>query len=1001
MFRFSPARRQWIAAVPVFCTLALALVLPRECAAQALGGPGSMNGSASQARRATEDRAFARQQQKNARQRSLYGGIALTDQPLVEVRVEGNTTIPAHAILSRVDTQAGRPAYEAQVSKDVRSLYETRWFRSVSPVIKQDDRGPILVFEVREKPIVGKVEFRGNKKIKTAKLIAECGLTENRSPYDPIANRKCVERIEKLYEDKGYREVKVQLVSGSNEGERDVIFEIAEGPKIVVDGFNFAGNKAISTAVLKTRLETKRRYVWLIGGIFDPETLAGDEASLEQYYHNLGYFDAKVTATAMRRQGSGSLYIRYDISEGQLYYVDKIRFEGNTLFADGDLRGQLELGTGSRFLERTLRKDIDALKNKYDELGRPFAQVQFRREFGQDPGMVDLVYSFDEDRVRYIGRINVNIRGDDPHTSEFVVHNQVARNLTPGELAKAKDIKLAIDRLRGSQLWDRAEPPAVNVRPVDGGLYVSPEVMRGQDATVAQAPVQTTGAAASSLPVGHSMLRPTFVAGTQAGVEDEGDALLQEIRAELEQSTEGFYEWLRQPEAPEFQPIQDAELFRDALEPASEESDEVVVGESVIRGQSFEPAFAAPDGTFRSQSIDRLGQPVPQSFIPGGSPQGDPFGGTLSGQPPGFVDIDIDVTEARTGRFMFGAGVNSDAGVVGQIVLEENNFDLFRPPRSFADFRNGRAWRGGGQSFRLEASPGAEVSRYLVSWQDPYFMNTDFSLGVSGFWYTRFFEDWTEERLGGRVTVGRTLNQFWSVSTAVRLERVLVRDVIDVAGINEAPQVLRDASGSNFLSTGRFNIAYDTRDSSFMPTKGFLGEFGYEQAFGDYVYPRFDLGASQYWTLYERPDGYGKHTLRLSGDLGFLGDNAPVFERYYAGGFQTLRGFEFRGVSPETTGAGATATARRTGGTFQWVNTLEYMVPLTANDNFKGVLFTDFGTVSENVSLDEFRVSTGFGFRINVPAMGPAPLAFDFAFPIVKETIDDERIFSFYIGLTR
>ena len=197
--------------------------------------------------------------------------------------------------------------------------------------------------------------------------------------------------------------------------------------------------------------------------------------------------------------------------------------------------------------------------------------------------------------------------------------------------------------------------------------------------------------------------------------------------------------------------------------------------------------------------MDSFGNPVPQDYLQGVSPQGDPYGNGLRGPiPPGFVDVDIDVTEARTGRLMFGVGVNSDAGVVGNIVLEENNFNIMRPPTSFADIVNGQAWRGGGQSFRIEAVPGSEVSRYLVSWQDPFFMNTDFSLGTSGFFYTRFFENWNEERLGGRLTLGRLLGNFWSLSGAVRLENVNMLSIRP-----GSPPILTNVAGDNFLSTGR------------------------------------------------------------------------------------------------------------------------------------------------------------------------------------------------------
>ena len=233
----------------------------------------------------------------------------------------------------------------------------------------------------------------------------------------------------------------------------------------------------------------------------------------------------------------------------------------------------------------------------------------------------------------------------------------------------------------------------------------------------------------------------------------------------------------------------------------------------------------------------------------------------------------------------------------------------------------------------------------------------------------------------------------WSIGSSLRLERVLVRDILDPP-TDPAPDILKRAEGSNLLSTGRIALTYDDRDSSFIPTTGTFAEFSYEQGFGDFVYPRFDAAASRYWTTYQRPDGFGKHTLRLSVKFGYTGDDTPVFERYFAGGFQTFRGFDFRGVSPVEDG-------RRIGGQFMTLGTLEYMLPVTANDNFKVVGFTDFGTVDGEISLEKFRASIGAGLRVNVPAMGPAPLAFDFAVPLTKEDFDDERVFSFYIGLTR
>ena len=142
---------------------------------------------------------------------------------------------------------------------------------------------------------------------------------------------------------------------------------------------------------------------------------------------------------------------------------------------------------------------------------------------------------------------------------------------------------------------------------------------------------------------------------------------------------------------------------------------------------------------FRAQSRDPIKPPADFGFDV--SPQGDPFGrgirnpdpDDLERIPPAFIDLDAYLTEARTGRLMFGVGVNSDAGLVGNIVLSEQNFDITRWPRGWEDISSGRAFRGGGQKFKVEAMPGTQVSRYMVDWQDPYFLDSNFNLGVSGF----------------------------------------------------------------------------------------------------------------------------------------------------------------------------------------------------------------------------------------------------------------------------
>lgn len=366
----------------------------------------------------------------------------------------------------------------------------------------------------------------------------------------------------------------------------------------------------------------------------------------------------------------------------------------------------------------------------------------------------------------------------------------------------------------------------------------------------------------------------------------------------------------------------------------------------------------------------------------------DPNAMTVQSRP---TPLDIVVEETRTGRFMFGVGVNSDAGVTGQITIDERNFDLFNPPTSFDDFANGTAWRGRGQGFRIEAQPGTQVQRYVVSFTEPYLMNLPVSMTTSGFYYTRGFTDWAEDRVGGRLGFGYRLTPDLSLAGSLRAENVNIYSP-RVIGVPALDRVV----GNNDIYSARVSLSHDTRDIPFAPTEGHYIDLAAEQAFGEFDFTRFDAEYSQYWMLKERPDGSGRHTVALSLKGGITGADTPIFENYFAGGFSTLRGFAFRGASPVE----STVTV---GGRLKLLGALEYFFPLTADDMVKGVVFCDVGTVERDVKIvaDNFRVAPGFGFRINVPALGPAPLAFDFAFPIAYADTDSRQVFSFFVGLAR
>lgn len=355
-----------------------------------------------------------------------------------------------------------------------------------------------------------------------------------------------------------------------------------------------------------------------------------------------------------------------------------------------------------------------------------------------------------------------------------------------------------------------------------------------------------------------------------------------------------------------------------------------------------------------------------------------------------FKDIRIDVNEANTGSLIFGVGVNSNSGLTGSIVLNERNFDLFNPPTSFSDFLNGSAFRGAGQEFRIQAMPGTQMSQYMATFREPYLFDTPNSLMVSGYYFNRFYNEYYEQREGFRPTLGRQLNRFWNVSVGMRVENVSVNNVSQFAPID-----YQQAVGNNFQVGARFGVMRDSRDSLIRPTSGSHLELSYEEMTGEHTFPLINLMANKYWTTYQRADGSGRHVLVYHGQTGWAGTTTPVYERFFAGGFTTIRGFQFRGVGPNINGF-------MVGGDFLLLNSLEYQVPVMANDKVYLVGFVDSGTVSPRINdFDTYRVAAGFGVRFVVPMLGPVPIALDFGFPVHKAPGDITQVFNFWMGFSR
>ncbi|MEM7681870.1 MAG: outer membrane protein assembly factor BamA [Planctomycetota bacterium] len=370
---------------------------------------------------------------------------------------------------------------------------------------------------------------------------------------------------------------------------------------------------------------------------------------------------------------------------------------------------------------------------------------------------------------------------------------------------------------------------------------------------------------------------------------------------------------------------------------------------------------------------------------------------TLLGDPTDEIrDVLVEVEEARTGRLQFGVGVSSDVGLLGNIQIRQNNFDLFDPPESFGELAANRAFRGAGQRFDLTLQPGIESQRYSVRWREPAFLESDYFFDLRGTFFERERLDFDERRLIGDVSFGRNFGDVWSGFLRSRFEDVDIRDVEP-----DAPTEVFALEGSNSVRSLTVGLSRNTIDSLSQPGRGSDLNLAVEQVGvlgGDFDFTRITAGYTKFWTVDE--DFLGrKTTLRFNSEVGYIPqeNESPFFERFFRGG-RSFRGFDERGVGPRGVQADdGSESEEAVGDDWMLLAGLQYEFPLY-EESLRGVLFTDQGTITSDPGFENWRATVGFGFRVVLPIF-QAPLALDFAFPIAAEDEDVQQVVSFTIDV--
>lgn len=326
---------------------------------------------------------------------------------------------------------------------------------------------------------------------------------------------------------------------------------------------------------------------------------------------------------------------------------------------------------------------------------------------------------------------------------------------------------------------------------------------------------------------------------------------------------------------------------------------------------------------------------------------------------PNWVDLQVRVKEKPTGTFSVGGGYSSVDRLVGLVEVTQGNL-----------FGRGHLLRG-----RLET--GKRRTTYSLTFREPYLLDYPVAGTVDLFDQERNFNSYKESRRGGGLTFSKSFNEYVNASMGYTLENLKIFDTPkDPAGnCTGTAQLICDQEklGRTSTSSVSMSLARDTRDFFFDPTQGSRHAISYEHA-GTFLggtndYYKVILDSSRYFPL------WWSTVFSIHGRLGYAqglrGKALPQGERFFVGGLNSIRGFEFGEAGKKDP-----LTGDVIGGNKQLIFNAEYAFPILTEAKLKGVIFFDAGRGFDNVErikLNGLRYGAGFGIRLLLP-IGPIRL---------------------------
>ncbi len=332
-------------------------------------------------------------------------------QKIVQVLIKGNNRIEKDAIRRVIKIKEGDLYNLKNISDALKDIYKMGYFDDIRVEAQNVAGGKTITFMITEKPTVRNILIKGNTWVFDEDKIKEVLTIRKGSILNTNTIQSDMRRIEELYKEKNFYNVKVSFnVYKRKDFQADIEYNIEEGKKLQIREITFVGNSAFSTSKLKGLMGTSEKglFSWLTSsGDLNQENLSQDAAKLTAFYHNNGYVQARVGEPKIEFEEDG-IVITIRIDEGSRFKVGKVSMAGDLIIPQEQMLERLKISEEEYYNRETLRLDVITLTDIYADEGYAYVDISPRIDEDTENLVVNITFDINKGKQVYFEEITIS-----------------------------------------------------------------------------------------------------------------------------------------------------------------------------------------------------------------------------------------------------------------------------------------------------------------------------------------------------------------------------------------------------------------------------------------------------------------------------------------------------------------------------------------------------------------------------------------------------------------